>query len=112
VQEPGDYLRHNRLTREFFHCVADCTKPVICAVNGPAIGAGFALMSCCDILLMSEDSWVQMPELDVGLAGGAAFLLRHFSPPQRGRCSSPGGAFPPPICIAAASSKPACRRRH
>jgi enoyl-CoA hydratase len=80
VQEPGDYLRHNRLTREFFHCVADCTKPVICAVNGPAIGAGFALMSCCDILLMSEDSWVQMPELDVGLAGGAAFLLRHFSP--------------------------------
>jgi enoyl-CoA hydratase len=80
VQEPGDYLRHNRLTREFFHCVADCAKPVICAVNGPAIGAGFALMSCCDILMMSDDSWVQMPELDVGLAGGAAFLLRHFSP--------------------------------
>ncbi|MBO1075052.1 enoyl-CoA hydratase/isomerase family protein [Roseomonas marmotae] len=80
VQEPGDYLRHNRLTREFFHCVADCAKPVICAVNGAAIGAGFALMSCCDILLMAEDAFVQMPELDVGLAGGAAFLLRHFSP--------------------------------
>jgi enoyl-CoA hydratase len=80
VQESGDYLRHNRLTREFFHCVADCAKPVICAVNGPAIGAGFALMSCCDILLMSDDAWVQMPELDVGLAGGAAFLLRHFPP--------------------------------
>ncbi|EHL99683.1 putative carnitinyl-CoA dehydratase [Acetobacteraceae bacterium AT-5844] len=80
VQEPGDYLRHNRLTRDFFHCVADCAKPVICAVNGPAIGAGFALMSCCDILLMADDAWVQMPELDVGLAGGAAFLLRHFSP--------------------------------
>jgi enoyl-CoA hydratase len=80
VQEPGDYLRHNRLTREFFHVVADCTKPVIAAVNGPAIGAGFALMSCCDILLMAEEAWVQMPELDLGLAGGAAFLLRHFSP--------------------------------
>ena len=80
VQEPGDYIRHNRLTRDFFHCVADCSKPVICAVNGAAIGAGFALMSCCDILMMAEDSWVQMPELDVGLAGGAAFLLRHFSP--------------------------------
>jgi len=80
VQEPGDYLRHNRLTREFFHVVADCAKPVIAAVNGPAIGAGFALMSCCDILLMAEEAWVQMPELDVGLAGGAAFLRRHFSP--------------------------------
>jgi enoyl-CoA hydratase len=80
VQAPGDYLRHNRLTREFFHVVADCAKPVIAAVNGPAIGAGFALMSCCDILLMAEEAWVQMPELDVGLAGGAAFLQRHFSP--------------------------------
>ena len=80
VREPGDYLRHNRLTREFFHVVADCAKPVVAAVNGPAIGAGFALMSACDILLMAEEAWVQMPELDVGLAGGAAFLGRHFGP--------------------------------
>jgi enoyl-CoA hydratase len=79
VQGPGDYIRHNRLTREFFYAPMDCLKPVICAANGPAIGAGFALMLACDILLAAEECWVQMPELDVGLAGGAKFLSEHFS---------------------------------
>ena len=40
VHEPGDYVRHNRLVREFFYAVSDCTKPVIAAVNGPALGRG------------------------------------------------------------------------
>lgn len=79
VREPGDYIAHNRLTREFFYAPMDCLKPVICAANGPAIGAGFALMLACDIILASESCWVQMPELDVGLAGGARFLSEHFS---------------------------------
>jgi len=79
VQEPGDYLRHNRLTREFFYAVSDCSKPVIAAVQGPAFGAGFALMLACDIMLASEDAYFVMPELDVGLAGGAGFLMQHFS---------------------------------
>ena len=70
----GDYVRHNRLTRESFYAVADCAKPVIGAINGPAIGAGYAILACCDILLAADSAFVQMPELDVGLAGGAKFL--------------------------------------
>ena len=76
--ERGDYVRHNRLAREYFYAVADCEKPVIAAVNGAAIGAGFALMLACDIMLMTEDAWVQMPEVNVGLAGGTAFIQEHF----------------------------------
>jgi enoyl-CoA hydratase len=72
--QAGDYTRHNRLTRESFYAVTDCAKPVIGAINGPAIGAGYAVMACCDILLASENAYVQMPEIDVGLAGGAKFL--------------------------------------
>jgi len=78
VQEPGDYIRNNRLVREYFYAVSDCTKPVICAVNGPAFGAGFALMLACDIMLASEDAYFVIPELDVGLAGGARFLMDNF----------------------------------
>ena len=79
VQEPGDYIRNNRLVREYFYAVSDCAKPVICAVNGPAFGAGFALMLACDIMLAAEDAYFVIPELDVGLAGGARFLMDHFA---------------------------------
>jgi enoyl-CoA hydratase len=78
VEQPGDYVQHNRVTREFFYAVADCTKPVICAMNGPAIGAGFALMLYCDIILCVDDSYISMPELDVGLAGGMRLMTEHF----------------------------------
>lgn len=79
VATKGDYVRHNRLAREFLYAVADCEKPVIAAVNGPAIGAGFALMLACDIMLAADTAWFQMPEVNVGLAGGAAFIMEHFS---------------------------------
>lgn len=79
VQEPGDYIRHNRLTRECFYAVADCTKPVICAMNGAAIGAGFAIMLYCDIMICADDAFVSMPEIDVGMAGGGRLMAEHFS---------------------------------
>src|SRR3981189_815061 len=77
VHEPGDYVRHNRLVREFFYAVTDCTKPVIAAGNGPAIGAGFVLMLACDIMIASDNAYFSMPEINVGLAGGARFLMEH-----------------------------------
>ena len=78
--EPGDHGRLNRIVRELFYAVMECSKPVIAAVNGPAIGAGFALTLCCDILVASQDATFAMPEIDVGMAGGVKFLQRHFSP--------------------------------
>jgi enoyl-CoA hydratase len=76
--EAGAYPRHNRLTRASFDCVMECGKPVIAAVNGAAIGAGCVLALCCDILLMAEDAYLSMTEVDVGLAGGVRHVLRHF----------------------------------
>lgn len=74
----GEYLRHNRITRETFFAITDCRKPVIAALNGPAIGAGYAYAACADLLICAEDAYIQMPEIDVGLAGGAKFLMAHF----------------------------------
>jgi enoyl-CoA hydratase len=78
VADPGDYIRHNRITRESFFVMTDCAKPVIAAINGPAIGAGYAIAASCDILICSENAYIQMPELDRGLAGGAKFLTQHL----------------------------------
>ncbi|MBN8939858.1 MAG: enoyl-CoA hydratase/isomerase family protein [Rhizobiales bacterium] len=80
AEEPGGYGRHNRLVRASFDVVMECTKPVIAAVNGAAIGAGCVLALCCDILLVAEEAYLSMTEVDFGLAGGVRHVLRSFSP--------------------------------
>lgn len=75
---PGAYTGHNRRVRSGFDCVMECSKPVIAAVNGAAIGAGCVLASCCDVILVAEHSFMAMTEVNVGLAGGVSHVRRHF----------------------------------
>lgn len=74
AEKAGDFLAHNRVTRETGNAIRECAKPVIAAVNGPALGAGMGLMCSCDIFLASEDASFAMPEINVGLAGGVSML--------------------------------------
>jgi enoyl-CoA hydratase len=76
---PGAYGRHNRLVRETHNAIVECSKPVISAVNGAALGAGFGLVMASDIWVMSDEAYVSMPEINIGLAGGVSYLQRHFS---------------------------------
>lgn len=76
--EAGFYRQHNRVTRESFYAILECEKPVIGALNGAALGAGLALAACCDILIASEDAVLGMPEIDVGLMGGAKYVNMLF----------------------------------
>jgi enoyl-CoA hydratase/carnithine racemase len=55
-------------------------KPVIAAVNGAAIGAGCVLALVSDILVIAEEAYMSMTEVDYGLAGGVRHVLRSFSP--------------------------------
>ena len=34
IKGPGDLPAHSRRTRECFHAIRECAKPVICAING------------------------------------------------------------------------------
>ncbi len=94
VAAPGTYGRLNRLVREVFYSIMECSKSVIAAVNGPALGAGFALTLSCDIILAAEDAVFAMPEVDVGLAGGVKFLQRHFPPSKARRLLLTGQRVP------------------
>ncbi len=76
----GDHVRANRLTRDAFFCVVDSSKPVIAAVNGAALGAGFVLAACCDMILAADTALFGMPEIDVGQGGGASILQRILPP--------------------------------
>jgi len=77
-ESPGDFLEHNRITRETGNAIRECAKPVIAAVNGAALGAGLGLAAACDILYAAEEATFGMPEINVGLAGGASMLRTIF----------------------------------
>jgi enoyl-CoA hydratase/carnithine racemase len=75
----GDFLEHNRITRETTNAIRECAKPVVAAVNGAALGAGMGLFAACDIFYAAEEATFGMPEINVGLAGGAAMLRTLFN---------------------------------
>ncbi len=53
------------------------SKPLIAAINGPAIGVGFTLTLCCDLRIASENARVSMRFVRIGLTPelGSTFIL-------------------------------------
>ena len=51
-------------------------KPLIAAVEGFALGGGFELAMCCDLVVAAEDAKLGMPEAKRGLLAGGGGLLR------------------------------------
>jgi len=79
IKGPGDLVAHSRRTRECFHAIRECAKPVIVAINGAALGSGVAMVASSDILVASEKASLGLPEVDVGLLGGCRHAMRLFS---------------------------------
>ncbi len=62
--------------REAFFAIQDCVVPVIAAVHGTALGTGLAIAGSCDFLVAARDALFGLPELTVGVMGGAGHLAR------------------------------------
>jgi enoyl-CoA hydratase len=73
------------LTREAFWAVRHCAVPVICAVNGAAIGAGVALAATSDIVIAAEPAFFALTEIDVGVLGAASFAQWMVGPSKARR---------------------------
>ena len=76
--DPNRRNDHGRTARECFNAIVECPIPVICAMNGAALGAGVALVASCDYIIASDKAVFALPEIDVGLMGGARHLQRIF----------------------------------
>ncbi len=73
---PGFALARQRIAREVSYSMIECLKPIVVAVNGPALGAGLGLVASADIIVASERAVFGLPEIDVGLAGGGRHAMR------------------------------------
>ncbi len=92
----GDKIAHLRRARGSFDAIYECRKPVIGALNGPALGAGLVLAASCDILFASETAQLGLPEIDVGLLGGARHAMRLFGHSRVRRMMMTGYRVPGP----------------
>jgi len=54
----------------------DFPKPLIAAVNGPALDGGFELVLACDLVIAAEDAVFGLPEAKRGLFAAAGGLIR------------------------------------
>ncbi|GHJ38699.1 enoyl-CoA hydratase-related protein [Streptomyces sp. TS71-3] len=75
-EDPGYHERHSRLVREAFSAIYRCRVPVVAGVQAAAVGAGVGLLGSVDLVVAAEDAVFRLPEIDVGVLGGARHLAR------------------------------------
>ncbi len=79
----GDFARglpdkfRNTPVGRFLFLLVGATKPVVAAVNGPAIGIGTTMLLHCDLVFAGNNTRFQMPFASLGLCpeGGSSLLL-------------------------------------
>jgi enoyl-CoA hydratase/carnithine racemase len=71
-QARDDYGRWNVATRQR---IQRNFKPVVAAVNGPAIGGGVYLATACDLVVAVDTAFFQMREIVAGNHAGGSFLF-------------------------------------
>ena len=71
--------RQARFERDVWSLFLSIPQPLIAALHGYVLGSGIEIALCCDIRIASEDTWLGMPEVGLGIipaAGGTQTLPR------------------------------------
>ncbi len=78
VVNVGEFLASMKAER-LFDIIQEYPKPIVCAINGYALGIGCLITLCCDILIASENAEIGLPQVGLGILpayGGAVRLAR------------------------------------
>ncbi len=74
---PDVYKTLTERYHPIMHAIRMIPKPVIAAVNGPAVGIGCSLALCCDLILAGESAYFLLAFVNIGLVpdGGSSLFL-------------------------------------
>ncbi len=62
--------------RDFIRHIEEVSKPVICVINGAAMGGGCEIALACDFRIMADDAKIGLPEICFGALPGAGGTQR------------------------------------
>lgn len=60
----------------YWKAIADCPKPIVAAVAGPALGGGFELALHADVIVAARSARFGLPEINVGVMPGGGATQR------------------------------------
>ena len=95
----GDLDNRRRLVETSavaFQALRGCRRPVVAAVNGPALAGGFALALLCDLRVAASVATFGYPELPRGSRPATPRHGRCFRRPSPRSSASPVASFVPP----------------
>tara|TARA_B100000214_G_scaffold31501_1_gene20269 strand:+ start:67 stop:2220 length:2154 start_codon:yes stop_codon:yes gene_type:complete len=82
---------------EVFNKLEYCSKPVVAAINGIALGGGLETALCCNYRIADKNAFVGLPEVNLGLlpgGGGTQRLPRLIGPSEALKMMLSGGHVP------------------
>ena len=82
---------------EVFHKLENCSKPVVAALNGIALGGGLETALCCNYRLADKNAFIGLPEVNLGLlpgGGGTQRLPRLAGPSEALKMMLSGSHIP------------------
>ena len=82
---------------EVFNKLEYCSKPVVAAINGIALGGGLETALCCNYRIADKKAFVGLPEVNLGLlpgGGGTQRLPRLIGPSEALKMMLSGGHVP------------------
>ncbi len=82
---------------EVFQKLEHCSKPVVAAINGIALGGGLETALCCNYRIADKNAFVGLPEVNLGLlpgGGGTQRLPRLTGPSEALKMMLTGGHVP------------------
>ncbi len=60
-------MRDSRALAEMLRKLAQCPKPTMARIQGPAYGGGVGLVACCDVAIATFDAQFSLTEVKLGL---------------------------------------------